>query len=198
MLKGVKRKMIVEQAIKIIEKMDGVLDVQELPNENRDALMKVESSREKDIIPVVNKGLKECLKRDFCLVMLKTGKFRFPPEPTVLLVTDNGKVMGQEIISPEDRKKFNKQDDAYFLSRDFVIFKPSRNTMNLHNDKELFLLPSIPFPELNNIEGISDVVSCSPSTLGDAYLKNKYGYPEDPHIATILVGFSLKNKSGEV
>ena len=189
--------MIVEKAIKIIEKMDGVLDVQELPDESQKALMKVESARENDVIPVVNDGLKDCFKRDFCLVMFKTGKFRFPPEPTVLLVTDEGEILGQEIISPQDRKKFKDQKDAYFLSRDFIIFKPSRNTLNLHHGRQFFLLPSIPFPELNNIEGISDVVSCSPSTLGDAYLKKKYGYPEDPRIATILVGFS-KDKSEEV
>ena len=187
-------KMVVKNAIKIINKLKGVLDVQKLSEEDKKALLEIESSRKGDMIPVVNTGLEECMKKDFYLVVLKNEEFRSPPIPTVLLVTDKGRILGQELISPDEKEKYQNRKDAYFLSPEFVIFKPDEATRSMQREKEFFLLPSVPFPELNNIEGIMDVVSCSPSTVGDSYLKDKYGYPQEPHIATILVGFSIKDK----
>ncbi|MGB9978653.1 hypothetical protein [Methanobacterium sp.] len=183
--------MVVENAIKIIEKLKGVLDVQKLSEEDKENLLEIESGRKGDIIPVINRGLEECMKKDFYLVVLKNEEFRSPPIPTVLLVTDKGRTLGQELISPQEKEKYQNRKDAYFLSPEFVIFKPDETTRSIQKEKEFFILPSVPFPELDNLEEVIDVVSCSPSTMGDSYLKDKYGYPQDPHIATILVGFSV-------
>ncbi len=185
--------MLVEEAIEIIKDLNGAVDVQELSDEDKTALTKIESGRDNDIIPVVNEGLSECLSKEFCLVLLKTEEFRIPSQPTVLLVTDSGRVLGQELISPEDKNKYADKDDVIFLSNNFVIFKPDNMDRNPGKDKELFILPAIPFPELDEVLTISDVVSCSPSTLGDAYFKNKYNYPDDPHLATIIIAFSKKD-----
>ena len=187
--------MLVEYAIDIIKKLKGVLEVQLLSNEDKQALLKIESNRNDDIIPVINQGLKECIEREFCLVMLKTTEFRSPPKPTVILTTDNGKILGQELISAEDREKYSGRDDVYFLSTNFIVFKPEKNFIGWKSEKELFLLPPIPFPELNEIADISDIVSGTPSTMGDTYIKDKYGYPDDPNIATILVAFSKKKEN---
>lgn len=142
------------------------------------------------LIPIVNDGLIECLKREHCLVMFKTDKFRKPPQPTVLLKTDKGRTLGREIISIEDMKEYSSSDKVIFLSNNFILFKPDKITQTREKDREFFLLPPIPFPELDGITDIEDVVSGSPSTVGDAYIKNKYGYPDDPEIATIIIAFS--------
>jgi hypothetical protein len=184
--------MMVEEAKNIIKDLDGAVDVQELSDEDKEALAKIESDRNNDIIPVVNEGLRECLSKEFCLVLLKTEEFRIPSKPTVLLVTDSGRVLGQELISPEDKIKYAEKEDVIFLSNNFIIFKPDNMARNHGKEKELFILPAIPFPELDEVVTISDVVSCSPSTLGDAYIKNKYNYPDDPHLATIIIAFSKK------
>jgi len=186
--------MVVEEAVDIIKKLDGIVDVQKLSEEDKEALIKIESSRNNDIIPVVNKGLNECLSREFCLVLLKTEEFRIPSQPTVLLVTDSGRILGQELISSEDKKRYAQNDNVVFLSNNFIIFKPDTTTRRAGVEKELFILPAIPFPELNNVLTISDVVSCSPSALGDKYIKNKFNYPDDPHLATIIVAFSKKEE----
>ncbi|MGB7969061.1 MAG: hypothetical protein WCF28_05745 [Methanobacterium sp.] len=185
--------MVVEKAIDIIKKLDGAVDVQELSKDDRKTLIEIESHHNNDIIPVVNKGLNECLTREFCLVLLKTEDFRIPSEPTVLLVTDSGRILGQELISPEDKKKYAHNDNVVFLSNNFIIFKPDKLSRSM-GEKELFILPAIPFQELNDVLTIKDVVSCSPSTLGDKYLKEKYNYPDDPHLATIIVAFSKKEE----
>jgi hypothetical protein len=182
--------MVVKKAIKIINKLKGVLGVKILLDEDKTALKEMESKREGDVIPVVNRGLKECLMREFYLAIFKNIEFRYPPVPTVLLVTDKGRILGQELISNEEKKKYQDRSDVYFLSTDFIFFKSNKSSVGTGIEKEFFLLPSVPFPELEDVSGISDVTSCSPSTMGDSYLKNKYGYPQDPNIATIIVGFS--------
>ena len=107
--------MAVKKAIKIIKKMKGVIDVQELSDEDIKSLLELESSIKEDMIPVINIGLEECLKRDFYLVMLKNKEFRSAPEPTLLLITDKGRILGHELISPEEKEKYQGRDDVYFL-----------------------------------------------------------------------------------
>ena len=106
--------MVVEEAIDIIKNLDGAVEVQELSDQDKEALIKIESHRNNDIIPVVNKGLSECLNKDYCLVLLKTEEFRIPSEPTVLLVTDSGRVLGQELISPKIRKNMPTMITLFF------------------------------------------------------------------------------------
>lgn len=183
---------LIENVMLSIKKLKGVLDVQRLSDEDRRSLLEMESSRDGDVIPVINKGLEECLNREICLILLKNENFRIAPTPTVLLVTDKGRILGQELLSPKEKEIYHDRGDVYFLSDDFILFKPNKTLDRTLNEKEFFLLPPVPFPELEEFHEISEVISCSPSTMGDSYLKEKYGYPQDPHIATIIVGFSLK------
>jgi len=184
--------MVVETAINIIKGLKGVLDVEIISKEDKQALFEIETARNDDVIPVINQGLNECLNKEFCLGLFKTVEFRIPPKPTVILKTDQGRILGHELISDEDREKYSDRDDVYFLSTNFILFKPEKKMIRGVTEKELFVLPPIPFPELNSIVGISDVVSGTPSTEGDEYIKNRYGYPKDPSIATVLIGFSKK------
>lgn len=184
--------MVTKTAVDIISDLTGVIKVLELSDEDRERIKKLEACRENDIIPVINKGLNECLMRDVCLLVVKNTKFRYPPTPTLLLVTDKGRILGQELISPEDRKKYQNRDDVYPLSKDFILFKSEKDLNNRGQEKQFFVLPSVPFPEIENIEGITDVVSSSPSTNCDEYLGEKYSYGPDPLIATLVVGFNRK------
>jgi len=184
--------MYLEDVTSIITGLKGVLSVQILSKENKEELLKIEAFCNDDIIPVINEGLNECLSREFCLVMFKTSEFRIPPEPTVILKTDTGRILGQEIISIEDKEDYMDHDDVIFLSNNFILFKQDNIGSRNIKEKQQFILPPIPFPELNGVNGIFDVVSGTPSTKGDEYIKNSYDYPQDPKIATILIGFSKK------
>lgn len=184
--------MFVDDAVNIIKGLKGVLGVQLLSKENKEDLLKIESFHKDDIIPVINEGLNDCLNSEFCLVMFKTSEFRIPSEPTVVLKTDTGRILGQELISTEDRENYQNRDDVIFLSNNFILFKPEKISGRNINERQQFVLPPIPFPELNDVKGIFEVVSGTPSTKGDEYIKNSYGYPQDPKIATVLIGFSKK------
>ncbi len=126
------------------------------------------------------------------MILLKDKNFRIAPTPTVLLVTDKGRILGQELLSPKEKAIYQDRGDVHFLSADFVLFKPDKTLDRTLNEKEFFVLPPVPFPELEELDEVSEVTSCSPSALGDNYLKVKYNYPQDPSIATIIVCFSIK------
>lgn len=178
----------------IIKKLKGVLDIREISDDDRKTLSEMESSRDGDVIPVINKGLEECFKREFCLILLKDENFRIAPAPTVLLATDKGRILGQELLSSEEKEIYQDRGDVDFLSADFVLFKPDKTLDRTLNEKEFFILPPVPFPELEGLDEVLEVISCSPSAMGDSYLKTKYNYPQDPSIATIIVCFSIKNE----
>jgi hypothetical protein len=60
--------------------------------------------------------------------------------------------------------------------------------------KAHFVLPPVPFEELEGLEGVSGVCSSSPSSMGDLYLKKSAGLEDDPKLASILVGFNVRRR----
>lgn len=180
---------VLNDVLDVINDLNGVLEVKQLSNEDILQIIDRESQRSKEIIPVFNEGIQECFKRDFCFVIFKKGYFRVPPTPTVLLTLD-GEILGHDIFTCEDKEKFSQDEDTMFLGDDFVIFKDVLHNYNLEKGTEYFVLPPVPFPELDALN-LDDVVSSSPSTSSDEYLKNKYSYGDDSSIATIIVSFNV-------
>lgn len=180
---------VLNNVVNVISGLDGVLEVRQLSNDDILKIIDMEAQRSKDIVPVFNEGVQECFKRDVCFVIFKKGYFRVPPTPTVLLTFD-GEILGHDVFDPEDKEKFRADEDIMFLSDDFVIFKDVLNNYNLEKGNEYFVLPPVPFPELDPFK-LDGVVSSSPSTKSDEYLKNKYSYDDDSSIATIIVSFNI-------
>lgn len=181
-----------EKSKTIIKGLKGVLNVYELSNDDIKTLKEMELGHKFDLIPVKNKGLEECFNREYSLVIFKDSNFRNATVPTVLLVTDKNRILGQELISPREKKMYQDRGDVYFLSEDFILFKPDKTFDRVLNEKEFFLLPPVPFPELEGLSDVFNVVSCSPSANGDIYLKTKHNYPQNPSIASIIVSYSVK------
>lgn len=180
--------MVINKAKNLINNLDGVLKVEKLTNQDILNLIDIESNKDNELIPVINEGMKECFRQEISLAVFKRGFFRIPPSPTVILTNSEGQILGHELLKKEDKEKFKKDENAFFLSDDFVLFKNNETTKN--PGKECFLLPPIDFPELKAIDEIKYVVSSSPSTQSDEYLKKKYGYLNDGSVATIIVSFS--------
>ncbi|OWT32800.1 hypothetical protein BGI41_05745 [Methanobrevibacter sp. 87.7] len=186
-------KKIIEKAEKIISNMKGTLKVEKLSNKEILDLIDIESKIDINIVPIINEGMKECFRQDVTFVIFKKGYFRRPPSPTLILVGHNGEIIGHEIFTDEERDEYKNDDNAFLLSEDFVIFKDKNQYNNRYLSEKSFVLPPVAFPELENIEGIKKVVSSSPSTHSDEYLKKNYGYdPKDRSIASILVSISLE------
>ena len=72
-------------------------------------------------IEVDNEGFKQALERDSVICIVKDPRFRPPPEPTVILESGNGEIIGEEVF-PFTMKKYENRDDVVWLSDGFVLF----------------------------------------------------------------------------
>ncbi len=132
-----------------------------------------------------NRGVAEVMSRDRALCLFKDARFRPPPEPTVLLVDGRGTVLGRELVAgespPADRR-------VAFLGKDFVLYAGARP----HGGYR-FLLPPVRFPELEGMPGVHRIVSSSPDTPQDEYLRARMGVPAGKDHASVLVGYDVRN-----
>lgn len=139
-------------------------------------------------VPVRNEGVPECLSREHVACIVKDKTFRPPPIPTVMLIDSDGKVVGWELVPGRELKK-EPGKKYLFLGKDFVICHDGKSGRSAE-----FVLPPVPFEELEGVEGVTGVCSSSPSSMGDLCLKKGAGLDDDPKLATILVGFDLRQK----
>ncbi|MEI6795404.1 MAG: hypothetical protein WCK39_00920 [Methanomassiliicoccales archaeon] len=175
-----------QEAVKVIKEMRGVQKVLVLPKGLAEEILVIE----KDIKsqagkPVINTGIEAALIRDHVICIIKNKSFRPPPEPTVVWMADDGMIIGTEVILPEDHLKYQARENTFWLSPDFVVF-----TDVIPKHREYFVMPPVSFPEVAELKGAKDVVSCSPSPLGDLAIKKHYTLEDDPKLASILVGFN--------
>ena len=135
-------------------------------------------------IEVDNRGFNEALQRDSVICIIKDPRFRPPPEPTVVLESGTGELMGEEVF-PFTAHKYMDRNDIVWLSDGFVLFPEVPG-----NGKEQFVMPPVSFPELNEGNGCKDVVSCSPAPTSDKMIKVYYGLVDNPKLASVLVAFN--------
>ena len=135
-------------------------------------------------IGVINDGFNQALKRERVICIIKDKRFRPPPEPTVLLLSGDGKVLGEEVF-PWTEHLYKDRDDVIWMGDGFVVF-PQVEVKG----GEKWFMPPIPFVELNESNGCRDVISCSPAPTSDVKIKEYMGLKDDPKLASILVAFN--------
>ncbi|MDR1690551.1 MAG: hypothetical protein LBR42_01735 [Candidatus Methanoplasma sp.] len=175
----------ISKPLEIIRSMRGVVHAFYLDKEilNR---MKEEEAKVTAVsnISVQNDGFNRALEKDHVIAIVKDPRFRPPPEPTVILVSDAGEVMGIEVF-PITAKKYLERDDVVWLSDAFVLFPEIKGMGG-----EKFVMPPVSFPELNSGNGCKDVVSCSPAPTCDLMMRKYYKLQDDPKLASVLVGYN--------
>lgn len=192
---------VLQEVIDTINPLRGVLDVGVLTDEVRKNVLKIEMDKAGELIPVINMGVNECLNRDYTVAIIKNASFRPPPTATVQLVDNKGNLLGEEIVSNNQKKKYKEDEKAKFINPDFVLLKDQKDieedlkTENLEKNptKQAFVLPPVQFIEVEELEDTYDVVSSSPDPLADLYLKEVFNFEDDPKLASILVGFNIKD-----
>jgi hypothetical protein len=130
-----------------------------------------------------NEGVATTLGHDRVLCLFKDASFRPPPAPTLLLVDAVGTVVGEESIPgvPTSRPEGGRVE---LLGRGFVLWSNVRAQNPLR-----WRLPPVPFPELADVPGLSNVDSGSPDPLQDAYLRERFDIPQEVRCGSVLVGY---------
>ncbi len=169
-----------ETVMRRIRGLRGVQRAEFLDSEDREGLRARATSEAAE-----NDGVLEVLSRMRAVCLFKDATFRPPPEPTVLLVDAEGTVLGRELVAGESPPAERR---VAFLGKDFVLFAGARPSGSYR-----FLLPPVRFPELESVDGVARVVSASPDTPQDEYLRIRHGMALGNELASVLVGYDLRN-----
>ena len=174
-----------KEVLKVLSGIKGVRHSFYLTKEMREGLVELEK-RYPSIGPltVQNEGALACLRSEHVACIIKDKTFRGPPHPTVVLVNDDGEVIGRELLPGEKPPKGPGR--ILMLGNDFVVLADRRASKGAR-----FVLPPVPFKEIGEMRGVCSVISSSPSTPGDFFLRKKVGIRDDPKLASILIGFDL-------
>lgn len=177
--------------LEIVRKMRGVVHAFYLDREILEQVREEEAKvRAMGNIAVDNVGFTEALKRDSVICIVKDPRFRPPPEPTVILESGSGEILGEEVF-PFTAYKYADKKDVVWLSDGFVMFPAVKA-----DGGETFIMPPVSFPELNPGNLSKDVISCSPAPTCDLMIRKYYGLEDDPKLASVLVAFN-RMKDGE-
>lgn len=189
--------------MQLLLNMKGVVNVVRLSQGDRSAILNLEENYESvQIIKLVNSGMRRALAMPIVFAVLKDASFRNPPAPTVLMVEEikeddeikdnlamldgfTYRVVGEEIFKGDKIP----EEEHISISSGFILYNSRRK--NREQIPSFFLIPSIDFPELENVKeelSIDSIVSASPSTASDDYIRKNYNLSRDNQLATILIG----------
>ena len=183
-----KEKELLEHVLATLSSLTGVRKAFYLDDDLKRRIGEIETGRSTGIGPLTvhNEGVQECLRHAHVACIVKDSTFRPPPAPTVVLLDDEGKMVGRELIAGE-KPEAGPGQKLIYLGKDFVIFYEEGRS-----SRTRFVLPAVSFVEIEALDYTADVCSSSPSTDGDFFLRRSAGLPDDPKLATILIGFDLR------
>ena len=196
-----------ERVRAILAALPGVVAVARLDAEQQARVVELEARYEhSSVLPVRNFGVRLLARRDACFAILKDSRFRPPRVPTVFLVEEGADGAARQVIEIEGVRyavvgeeviegAAPHSEPTIPLETSFVIFPDRRTGPQVPCS---FLLPPIPFPELELVAadlGIGEILSISPSLAADTFVRESFGFPPTNALATLLIGCNTEGAS---
>ena len=170
----------------------GVIACWVVPDEDRDAIRHLETEANARLglpgLEIVNEGIRAALDRQHVVLIHHSPALRHPPG-AIIVISDEGRVVGEEVCEAEQLQKLEKDSNSLMLGKSLVLY---RDALMQARGKPLKLVyRALPFPELEQISGISDVVSITITIPVHSKFAQKAGWnPDDPDLGTVLIGFN--------
>lgn len=169
----------------------GILDIGWVGEDDRAAVRKCEKElQEKGLGGLgayCNEGVSSVLDRRFICVVLNNNEFRHASKPCLAWMVGDV-VIGEEISDKKHLESLKASGKVKIISNNFVVYFD--RVRAVAGQPPVFVCRALPFPEIEGIPGIRDVLSASPIGSADLYLKNRFGWStNDPVLGTILIGF---------
>jgi len=187
---------IVEAVVKRLRNTPGVVGCWILPNEDRESLRHLETESNLRLglpgMDIVNEGIRDVLDRQHIVLISHSSQLRHPPGP-IIVINDEGNIVGEEIWESSQFEKLSKDPNAIFLGKSLVLY---RDALKLAKGKPLKLAyKALPFPELQEVEGVKDVVSITMTIPVHLRYAQKAGWnPNDLNFGTVLIGFNVSKQ----
>jgi hypothetical protein len=192
----------------ILRNLPGVVSLARLDDgQRRTAVLLEEQYAGSSALQIRNLGVELLAARDVCFALLKDGGFRPPKTPTVYLVEEGASENAKHVIEVEGTRyrvvgeelidgRLPPDEPFLPIESSFVIFTERRTRPDVPCT---FILPPIPFPELEaekDALGISRIISISPSLAADTFVRESFGFPPTNDLATLLIGFNMTAPKG--
>ena len=181
-------------AILRLKQTPGVVDCKLLNSEERDLAMQVErSATVQDQLlgmRITNEGITEVLSRIHVVLIAHSRSLRHPPGP-IVVIRDNGNIVGEEVWKSEQLERLRADSNAILLGKSMVLY---RDALARVRGRSLTLAyRALPFPELDELDSISSVVSVTIGSFTHIRLTQKMGWDfNNPDLGTVLVGFNSR------
>jgi hypothetical protein len=187
----------VEAVVERLLKTPGVVACWVVPDAERDSLRQLENEANLRLglrgMDIVNEGIRDALARQYVVVISHSPALRHPPGP-IIVILDGDRVVGEEIWQPGEYETLSKDPNTLFLGKSLVLY---RDALAEARGKPLKLAyRALPFPELDEVPGVRDVVSITITIPVHSRFSQKAGWnPNDPNLGTVLIGFNMSNET---
>ena len=181
-----------ETAILRLKQTPGVVDCKLLNSEERDLAMQLERSAtvQNQLLGmrITNEGITEVLSRIHVVLIAHSRSLRHPPGP-IVVIRDNGNIVGEEVWKSDQLERLRTDSNVILLGKSMVLY---RDALARVRGRCLTLTyRALPFPELDEIDSISCVVSVTIGSFTHIRLSQKMGWDfNNPDLGTVLVGFN--------
>jgi hypothetical protein len=177
----------------------GLQDIRPLRETDHPSILEMERKAEEQSLmglgKVINTGVPDVLNYDLIYVALTNMEFDWGDYATLVLKKGR-QIVGTEVRDKKKLEQLSKQDNVWFLHRNFVVFKDKitfpQDIMKKICHFEIPLLPA-EFCILDEDQIQCKSVSfANPCVPGDMFLKEQYFDGLDKKgLGTILIGFNL-------
>ncbi len=173
----------------------GIVDMRFLDDELKGEIANLETLAEKNkacggLMPFINTGVWASLDRDVSLIIIiRSSEVDLDDISGILYIVDQkGQKVG-EYVNPDRIEQVKKEKpDALFLSDDFCLYRDVQI-----EGEPYFDIAAVPFPIIEQIPGVKDVISGSVSTMSDDLIRERTGYKKDG-LWSRLVGFNFTDE----
>ena len=182
----------VESAIRRLMETPGVVACWVLPNEDRESLRHIENDANMRLglpgMEIVNDGIQDVLNRQHVVVISHSPALRHPPGP-IILILDGDHVVGEEVWEPGRAEQLSEDKGSLLLGKSLVFHREA--LMQARGKALKLVYKALPFPELDEVPGIRDIVSITITIPVHFKFSKKAGWnPDDPRLGTVLIGFN--------
>jgi hypothetical protein len=183
-----------ETAILRLKQTPGVVHCKLLNSEERDLAMQLERSAtvQNQLLGmrITNEGITDVLSRIHVVLIAHSRSLRHPPGP-IVVIRDDGNIVGEEVWQSDQLERLRTDSNAILLGKSMVLY---RDALARARGRSLTLAyRALPFPELDELDSISSVVSVTIGSFTHVRLAQKMGWDfNNPDLGTVLVGFNSR------
>ncbi len=188
---------ITEMVTKTLKGITGVGEIMVLSDEELKQISILETKADSMTLMGLgigdNKGVKEVLKCDTAMSFQTTNEYSWPSCPNIIL-THEGKVVGEDMDDTEKLKELDQSGDALVIGNIALYDKSILMPKQSKSEPLVVVLPPKPCPQVEELPQVSRAILASPSPPTDEYIKERMDLDNEHGTGTFLLGLDFEDE----